>query len=64
MRDTIVEEVRATRERLAAELGYDSSAIFQKLRTDQQKHGERLVRRQAVRRSSTSPGREPVAAGR
>lgn len=64
MRDIIVEEVRATRERLSAELGHDLSGIFQKLRTDQQKHGERLVRRQAVRRNSTSPAREPIANGR
>ena len=43
--DPIVAEVRRVREELAAQFGFDVSAIFADLRRKQTVHGDRLVRR-------------------
>ena len=54
--DPIVDEVRRTRERLAAEFDFDTAAIFEDLRKRQAKLETRLVRRQRKRRDGQAGG--------
>ncbi len=51
-RDPIVEQVRAAREQLAADMEFDLSAIFEKLRRDQQSHSQQLIHRLAEKRTA------------
>lgn len=43
--DPIVEEVRAWRQELYAEAGYDLERLVARLMENQERHGDRLVRR-------------------
>ena len=55
--DPIVAEVRAAREKHAAEFGYDLKEIFRDLRTRQQSSGRKYVRyppRRAVAAATTA----------
>ena len=54
--DPIVQEVRSTRERLAAELDFNVHAIFADLQDRQRRLGRRLVQR------GRKPGSEQAAA--
>jgi hypothetical protein len=56
--DPIVEEVRKTRERLAAKFNFDIDAIFEDLRKRQAKLGPRLVRRERKRETERRPAPE------
>jgi hypothetical protein len=53
-KDTVVEEVRATREQLFAESGYDLEQLVQRLRQGQQSSGRKPVTR------SSRPAVDPV----
>jgi hypothetical protein len=44
-KDTVVEEVRATREQLFAECGYDLKQLVHRLRQEQQSSGRKPVTR-------------------
>jgi hypothetical protein len=56
--DPIVEEVRKTRERLAAKFDFDIDAIFEDLRQRQVQLGPRLVRRERKRRTERTAAPE------
>ncbi|MGA2257588.1 MAG: hypothetical protein ABSG53_23245 [Thermoguttaceae bacterium] len=43
MNDEIVNEIYATRDRIAEECGYDKRKLFDRLRRSQEDHLERLV---------------------
>jgi hypothetical protein len=53
--DPIVNEVRKTRERLAAKFDFDVGAIFKDLRKRQAKLGTKLVHRQRRRGTERTP---------
>jgi len=61
--DPIVEEVRAVRDRLAAEFDYDVHAIFEDLRKRQADLGDRLVTRKPAPRADRTgaPGGDSAA---
>ena len=59
--DPIVAEVRAIRDELAAQCGYDIKEIFRKLREQQAKSGLKYVRYPARRVASTEGVRAPNA---
>ena len=59
--DPIVAEVRAIRDELAAQCGYDIKEIFLKLREQQAKSGLKYVRYPAHRVVSTEGVRMPNA---
>ena len=56
--DPIVNEVRRTRERFAAEFAFDVGAIFKDLRERQAKLGTRLVHRERKRAAERRPAPE------
>jgi hypothetical protein len=55
--DPIVAEVRAVRERLAAQFGFDVHSIFKDLRNRQTKLGDRVVHE--IRKPKTEPVASP-----
>jgi hypothetical protein len=50
MKDPILEEIYATREKLAKRFNYDIRAIAEHLRQEQEKSGRKIVRREPLRR--------------
>ena len=59
--DPIVAEVRAIRDELAAQCGYDIKEIFRKLREQQAKSGLKYVHYPARRVNPTEDARAPNA---
>ena len=57
--DPIVAEVRAIRDKLAAECGYDIKEIFRRVREQQAKSGLNYVRYSARRMAPPEDAREP-----
>jgi len=60
--DEIVEEVRAAKERYAAQFGYDLERMFEDLKKKEALHPERLAKIEPVK-PRKQPGR-PISAGR